>query len=241
MDPNTIAAIVPCKDEALSIGELVSGLRGLGIGTVVVSIDAANSDTTAAKATAAGAVVVQSGRSGYDGPVLAGIEAAVEPNGTPVPPTWLLFLDAGNKYHLESIGNLIRTADPSTPLTFGVRDHQLFWHQRIGNLVFAAILWARFGQHRCKDVSSVRLIRAEVIDQLQYEDRQFSLPFQTVVHALKQGLHIDYIPIRCQQHRTGSSKVSGTPRNSARAAREMLLAIKKAPRFSSIDQPRRDA
>lgn len=220
--------MIPCKNEAGSIAHLVSGLLNMGVEQVVVSIDPSTTDTTADTARNAGADVVIAQRSGYDGPVLDGIRA-VEPSATHV-----LFLDAGGKYELESLADLLGTAHPDSALVYGVRDAQQFWHQRLGNLLFASILKVRFRSSWVADVSSVRLIRAEVIANLKLEDRMFSIPFQTTVHAMKQGLTIDFIPLRCTPMRVGISKVSGSHRNSARAAIQMLLSITKAPRFDQL-------
>ncbi len=218
---------MPCRNEAGSIAALVSGLQRIGVRQVVVSIDPASTDATADVAKAAGAQVVVAQRSGYDGPVLDGLRAT-DPAATHV-----LILDAGGKYELESLAELLRSADPSAPLVYGIRDAQQFWHQRVGNLMFALALKVRFGGAWVADVSSVRLIRTDVLAGLQLEDRMFSLPFQTTVHALKQDLSIDFIPIRCTVSRVGVSKVSGSYRNSARAALQMLLSIVKAPDFAA--------
>ncbi len=220
-----VAAIVPCRNEAGNIQKLVTELLAIGVAPVVVAIDPLCTDQTAAMATASGALVEHSAVSGYDGPVLAGIQRLQAFSG------WVLFLDAGDKYVVSSIGEFINTADPAAHMTFGIRDHQTFWHQRMGNTLFRVVLWMRFNRHVVKDVSSVRLIRSDVLPKLQLEDRQFSLPFQTLVHGLKQGMRIDYTPIRCTPTRIGSSKVSGSPKNSMKAARQMLLSLWKAPHF----------
>jgi glycosyltransferase involved in cell wall biosynthesis len=221
-----VAAIVPCQNEAGSIAELVDELFRIGVSKIVVALDPKSSDDTELVATRHGAVVVTSEVSGYDGPVLAGIVGLGDFAG------WVLFLDAGGKYEMDSIGSLISTADRTADMTFGIRNDHLFWHQRIGNNLFKAVLWLRFNRHVTKDVSSVRLIRSDVLPKLQLEDRQFSLPFQTLVHGLKQGMRIDYLPIRSNPRQDGTSKVSGSPRNSARAALQMVLSIRKAPDFT---------
>ncbi len=229
--PGPIAAIVPCRNEAASIGSLVNDLFNLGVSMVVVTIDPHSDDNTHRIAQQHGATVVHSRVSGYDGPVLAGLAALEEFTG------WILFLDAGGKYVMPTIGEMLVSADPMAAMTFGIRDQQLFWHQRLGNNLFKLALWIRFNRHVTKDVSSVRLIRSDVIAQLRLEDRQFSLPFQTLVHGLKLGLRIDYAPIRCTATRVGNSKVSGSYRNSAKAAIQMILSIPKAPKFDHVDAP----
>lgn len=188
-------------------------------------MDPACTDTTEAVARASGATVVRAPSSGYDGPVLAGVAAASSTA------THILFLDAGGKYVMDSIATMLEKARPDAPIVYGVRNAQQFWHQRLGNLMFALVLQARFRGPWVADVSSVRLIRSDTLSRLRLEDRQFSLPFQTTVHALKQGIPIVFIPIRCTATRIGVSKVSGSHRNSARAALQMALSIVKAPRF----------
>ena len=61
--------------------------------------------------------------------------------------------------------------------------------------------------------------------ELEFEDRQFSLPFQTVLHALARGMTLKYVPIRCTPTRTGASKVSGQWRNSLKAAEQMGISF----------------
>lgn len=223
-----LAAIVPCRNEAESIEHVLDDLGGIGVTTVLVCLDPASSDDTDVRAAAHGATIVRAMSSGYDGPVLAGI-AALEADGFV---GRVLFLDGGNKYIMASIGDLLRSVDPNADLVFGVRDTQLFWHQRLGNLLFSGVLFLRY-RHWVKDTSSVRVISMATLRRLQYEDRQFSLPFQTVVNALALRLTIQYVPIRCTAARTGLSKVSGSPRNSARAAREMIRALIKRPKLRS--------
>jgi hypothetical protein len=218
-----VLAIIPCHNEVGSIGDLVTDLFTYGVSRIIVSVDPLCTDETASVASFAGATVVHGTSSGYDGPVLAGLEAGAGFDG------WVLFLDAGRKYEIESIGALIKAADPAAEMTFGIRDQQQFWHQRLGNNLFKIALWLRFQRHWANDISSVRLIRTDAVPRLRLEDRKFSLPFQTLVHGLKFGMRIDYVPIRCTQVRVGTSKVSGSPVNSARAAIQMLLSIWKAP------------
>ena len=217
-------AIVPCKNEAESIVSVLDDLRSVGVARVLVCLDPRSTDATGALAEEFGATIVRSESSGYDGPVLAGI-AALEAEGFM---GRVLFLDGGNKYVMTTVGDLLRSVDPSADLTFGVRDSQLFWHQKIGNLMFSCVLFFRY-RHWVRDTSSVRVIPMNVLRQLNYEDRQFSLPFQTVVHALALGLTIHYVPIRCTASRTGASKVSGSRRNSVRAGCEMLRTLIKKP------------
>ncbi len=220
MLPYSVAAVVPCRNEAGSIGDVILGLQMIGIGSVVIGLDPFSTDATAEIAQGLGAVVVRAQSSGYDGPCLAALEHLRQTNFD----GHVLFLDAGNKYEMDSVGLLLRQADLGVDLTFGIRDLQQFWHQKLGNLGFALALRVRFG-HRLRDISSVRLLPLSSALRLGLVDRKFSLPFQTIVHALLLGYKIAYIPIRCTPTRTGNSKVSGSPKNSAKAALQMARSL----------------
>lgn len=222
--PRPVAAVVPCRDEAGSIDPLVRGLLGSVVDRVVVGLDPASRDDTHEIAVRAGATVVVSPRSGYDGPCLAAVDR-LRADGFDGD---VLFLDAGSKYVLESIGALVDARASDGALTFGIRDHQTFWHQRLGNWAYRMALLARY-RHWARDISSVRVVPIEVLDALRLQDRAFSLPFQTIVHALELGLDIDYVPIRCTAARIGASKVSGSPRNSLRAAVQMARSLMSVP------------
>ena len=127
-------AIVPCKNEAESIVSVLDDLRSVGVAQVLVCLDPRSTDATGALAEEFGATIVRSESSGYDGPVLAGI-AALEAQGYE---GHVLFLDGGNKYVMESVGALLWAVDLNADMTFGVRDTQLFWHQKLGNLMFSS-------------------------------------------------------------------------------------------------------
>lgn len=229
IDSRPVVALIPCRNEAASIVAVIEGLRAIGINKIVIGLDPKNTDDTPMLAERAGAMVVKAESSGYDGPCLASIDhlRAIGFAGS------VLFLDAGNKYVMETVGALVAGLDPTADITFGVRDRQMRWHQRLGNKFFHIVLYLRF-RHWVTDVSSLRVVKMSVLEELQLEDRQFSLPFQTIVHALMLHKKIRYTPIRCTQERTGTSKVSGDVRNSLKAARQMALSLFRTPKFDQM-------
>ncbi len=217
---SALVAVVPCRNEAQSIGTVIDDLRGIGVLDTIVALDPGCTDRTDSVANEHGATVVRAAASGYDAPCLAALDFLADRGFE----GWVLFLDAGNKYVMETVGALIDTADGDADITFGVRDSQWRWHQRIGNNLFRAAVLLRY-RHNLRDVSSVRLTRFSSLRSLALEDRQFSLPFQTVLHALARGMNLQYVPIRCTPVRTGTSKVSGQWRNSLRAAKQMATSF----------------
>ncbi len=193
----------------------------------MIGLDPNSSDRTAKIAQEHGAEVVIAPNTGYDSPCLAALDylRADQYRGE------VLFLDAGNKYYMDSIQRFLFEADENADLTWGIRDTAMLWHQKLGNSFFRAVLQIRYKQP-VLDISSVRLFSMHLADQLLLEDRQFSLPFQTIVHSLALHKTIHYIPIRCTDSRTGISKVSGSKRNSAKAAKQMLTSLFRVPKFT---------
>ena len=215
-----LTAIVPCRNEAPSIASVIDELHSIGVDQIIVALDPASTDGTGKLAEAAGARVVVAAASGYDSPCLSALEDLRSSGFSGS----VLFLDAGNKYVMSSIGDLLDAVDPVADITFGIRDNQWRWHQRLGNAMFRLAVLVRY-RHNMHDVSSVRVAKMSILNQLNFEDRQFSLPFQTVLHALARGMTLHYVPIRCTQTRVGVSIVSGQWRNSLRAAKQMGLSF----------------
>jgi glycosyltransferase involved in cell wall biosynthesis len=219
-----LVAVIPCKNEQGSIVDVITDLRAIGVERVVIGLDPGSADDTAVLAEQSGAVVIKAEASGYDAPCLAAINH-LQFDGFA---GFVLFLDAGNKYEMDSVGAMLDSLDGACDLTFGIRDAQTFWHQRLGNFGYRCALFARY-RHWAKDISSVRVVRMESLIAMRLEDRQFSLPFQTIVHGLVLGHCVSYTPIRCRKYRVGESKVSGDPRNSLRAFRQMLRSLRRVP------------
>lgn len=226
MRPTALAAVIPCRNEEPSIAQVLADLARIGIARVVIGLDPASTDATEQLARDAGATIARSATSGYDGPCLAALAALRHDSfGGHV-----LFLDAGNKYVMDTVAVFLDGLDPAADLTFGIRDSQNYWHQQAGNNLFKVILYARF-RTWVYDVSSLRVAKMSALEELRLEDRQFSLPFQTIVHALTLHKNIQYAPIRCTPSRTGTSKVSGQWRNTAKAAGRMLTSLVRVPKF----------
>jgi hypothetical protein len=215
-----VVAIVPSKNEELSIAQVIDELREIGIQRVVVGLDPASNDSTADIAISKNALLARSTASGYDGPCLAAL-ALLRNEGFLGS---VLFLDAGNKYVMSTVGQMLDAVEPTADITFGIRDTQQKWHQKVGNLLFRLAVLLRY-RHNLLDPSSVRIAKMSVLNELNFEDRQFSLPFQTVLHALSRDKVLRYVPIRCTPARTGLSKVSGEWKNSMRAAQRMFASF----------------
>ena len=205
---------------------MLADLARIGVERVVVGLDPKSTDATEQLALGAGVRIARSTTSGYDGPCLAAVDA-LRSDGFD---GHVLFLDAGNKYVMDTVSTFLDGLDPAADMTFGIRDSQNYWHQQAGNNLFKIVLYARF-RSWVRDVSSLRVVRMSVLDELRLVDRQFSLPFQTIVHALTLKKNIQYVPIRCTPSRTGTSKVSGQWRNSAKAARQMAMSLLQVPKF----------
>jgi hypothetical protein len=99
------------------------------------------------------------------------------------------------------------------------------WHARIGTTVLAS--WLRrssgFGIH---DLAPMRVCRREELLALDIQDRRFGYPLELMVKAARAGWTVTEIDIAYRSRAAGTkSKVSGSLRGTARAARDFAAVI----------------
>ena len=73
---NDVAVVIPCYNEAATIGKVVADFRSALPGARIIVVDNASSDDTAAIAEAAGALVLSESRRGKGYALLHGFRAA---------------------------------------------------------------------------------------------------------------------------------------------------------------------
>ena len=97
-------------------------------------------------------------------------------------------------------------------------------HARLANVALTALLRARAGV-ALRDLGPMRVARRQALLDLEIADRAFGYPLEMVLRAAARDWRILELPVSYRP-RTGSSKVTGTLRGSARAVRDMsrLLA-----------------
>jgi dTDP-L-rhamnose 4-epimerase len=97
-------------------------------------------------------------------------------------------------------------------------------HARAANRALALELRRRSGL-RLRDLGPMRAARREPLLALGIRDRGFGWPLEMVLLAAAAGWRIEEVGV-AYRPRTGRSKVTGTVRGTARAVRDMAVALR---------------
>jgi glycosyltransferase involved in cell wall biosynthesis len=226
-----IALILPALNEEAAIAATLDGLKGLGLGEIIV-VDNGSTDRTSEAAAAHGARVVRELQRGYGQACLAGI-AALDPQTRIV-----AFMDADGSddpADLERLVAPVRNGDADLAIgsrTLGEREQgSVAPHQHFGNWLATSLLRVFFGA-RYTDLGPFRAIRRDALDRLKMRDTNFGWTVEMQIKAHRQGLRVREIPVRYRKRRQGKSKISGTIRGSVAAGVKIIWTIAKF-RFSA--------
>ncbi len=217
-----IAVVIPALNEAGSIAELVSEVKAKAIDWVFV-VDNGSTDETSAVAEQAGAIVVSEPQRGYGAACIAGTTAALAAGAEVI-----VYIDGDGSAVPAEMPRLLEPilagqADfvlGSRPLG-GIEAGAMPAHQRLGNALFATLVGIFYGV-RLTDTGPYRAIRADLVRQLDMQERTYGWPTEMTVKCAKRNARIVEVPITWRVRRAGVSKVGGTLRGSVLAAQRIL-------------------
>ena len=113
MDRSRLAVVIPCHNEAASLGPVVQGAARFG---AVIVVDDRSTDGSAALARSLGAEVMAAGRPGYDGALDTGLRHALD-RGYDLTVT----LDADGEHDPARLADFIAAFEAGAGLVCGVR------------------------------------------------------------------------------------------------------------------------
>ena len=225
-----VGLILPALNEEPVIGVTLDGLRGLGLGQIIV-VDNGSTDATAQVAAAHGAHVVRELRRGYGQACLAGIAALS------AQVRLVAFMDSDGS---DDPADLQRLVEPirkgEADMVIGSRalgqreEGSLARHQHFGNWLATSLLRWFYGA-RYTDLGPFRVIRREALQQLLMRDTNFGWTVEMQIKAHRRGLRVLELPVSYRKRKLGESKISGTIRGSVAAGVKILWTIAKY-RFS---------
>jgi glycosyltransferase involved in cell wall biosynthesis len=229
-----IDVIIPARDEAATIGWVVSRVPRSLVRHVVVA-DNGSSDDTAAHALAAGARVVHEPQRGYGAACLAAL-ASLPPDGDAV-----AFMVADGSDDPMELSRLVAPiADGRADLVIGSRTlgeiepGAMPRFQRVGNLVAAAGLSLRF-QRIVTDIGPYRVVRRECLRELAMRDRTWGWTMEMQIKAARLGMRITEVPVSWRHRRGGVPKIGGSLQGSIAASRVILAWLRGAMLGPSYD------
>ena len=221
-----ITAIVPARNEAACIADVVSGLlgqtcaRGLPLIDEVVVADNGSSDGTAQSARRAGARVVAVPQPGYGRACFEAVQAS---SGEV-----LLFVDGDGAADPADAACLLAAIAGGADLVIGIRTQPepgaMSAPQRFGNALACALMRALW-RIPAVDLGPHRAIRRSAFEQLDMRDRAFGWTVEMQVRAHLLGLRVAQRPVAWRARRGGQSKISGTALGVVRAGCGILGVI----------------
>lgn len=201
-DRMNLSIIIPAKNEAAVIGDVVSAVRRIYADSEVIVVDDGSTDDTAMLAQQSGARVVSH-------PISLGNGAAVKAGARAASGDILVMMDGDGQHKAEDIESLIRMIDEGYEMAIGARDsgsHADFGRLAANGLynVFASMI----SGHRIPDLTSgFRAVRAELFNRFLYLlPNGFSYPTTITMAFLRSGFPVTFVPIKAAA-RTGKSHI----------------------------------
>jgi glycosyltransferase involved in cell wall biosynthesis len=225
----TVDIVLPCLDEAEALPAVLAAIPA---GYRVLVVDNGSTDDTAAVASACGATVVSEPRRGYGAAMHTGLLAATA--------ELVGVLDADGSLPPQALPQLVMEVMGGTDLAVGRRRPHAGawpWHARAGNTVLAALL--RRQGLPVHDIAPIRVARRQALLDLGITDRGFGYPFELLLRAAAAGWRVREFDVEYRPRAGGRSKVSGSVRGTARAARDMTAAMRRVSQADAPDSPAR--
>ena len=225
----TVAAVIPARDEAENIGEVVGGLlalrtaAGRRVMDDVVVCDNGSTDATAERARAAGARVTVERKPGYGRACLTAI-AALRPADV------VLFVDGDQSCEPRQALDMLRATAAGADLVIGSRvlgrmePGALSPPQIAGNRVASLLIRMLWGR-TVTDLGPFRAIRADALRRLDMRDTAYGWTVEMQIKAIQMGMRIVETPVDSRRRRFGRSKVGGTVKGVVGASLGILGTI----------------
>ena len=198
----SLSIIIPAKNEAAIIADVVSSVRRIYENAEIVVVDDGSSDDTANLAEQAGARVVSH-------PVSLGNGAAIKAGARAATGEILVMMDGDGQHKAEDIASLIDKLAEGYDMAIGARDsgsHAGFGRLAANGLynVFASMI----SGHRILDLTSgFRAVRADLFKRFLYLlPNGFSYPTTITMAFLRSGYPINFVSIKADD-RVGKSHI----------------------------------
>ncbi len=219
-----IAVLVPCRNEAATVAQVVRDFRAALPACVVYVYDNGSTDRTGELARAEGAVVRCEERPGKGGVVrrmFAEIDADV-----------YVLVDGDATYDASRAADLVETlVGGDLDMVTAVRDHQgrdavYRRGHHFGNRAFSALLGGLFGVRPADLFSGYRAFSRRFVKSFPGTSRGFEIETELSVHALEQRIPTGELPTPYFERAEGSTSKLATYRDGARILAKMIVLYK---------------
>ncbi len=219
-----VAVLIPCRDEAVTIGQVVADFRRALPEARIHVYDNNSTDETASLAARAGATVRQERRQGK-GHVVRRMFADIEADA-------YVLVDGDGTYDPTDAPAMIRMlANQQLDMVTGVRvdtSRESYRRgHRLGNRVLTGIVRAIFGDHTSDMLSGYRVFSHRFVKSFPALAVGFETETEFTVHALELGMPVGEIPSRYQERPAGSASKLHTYRDGMRILRTILNLVRE--------------
>ena len=217
--PATCDLILPCRDEALALPELLAKVPDE---FAVIVVDNGSTDGTADVARGLGATVVVEDVPGYGAAVHAGVVAATR--------DYVAVMDGDGSFDPhELLPMLAEVASGDADMAVGrrrpVQRGVWPWHARAGNTLVVWWLRRRIAMD-AHDIAPMRVCRRDALLALDLRDRRFGYPVELLQKATLAGWRLVEHDVGYHPRATGTrSKVSGSVKGTVRTARDFWRTL----------------
>jgi glycosyltransferase involved in cell wall biosynthesis len=216
--------LIPCRDEAVTIGRVVSDFRHALPEARIYVYDNNSTDETASLATRAGATVRQERRQGK-GNVVRRMFADIEADA-------YVLVDGDGTYDPTDAPTMIRMlANQQLDMVTGVRvdtSRESYRRgHRLGNRVLTGIVRNIFGDRISDMLSGYRVFSRRFVKSFPALSVGFETETEFTVHALELGMPVGEIRTRYQERQEGSASKLHTYRDGIRILRTILNLVKE--------------
>lgn len=187
----TISIVLPAKNEAQNIAELLLKLKALNVEAEILVINDGSTDDTAAIAQDLGVRVITH-------PYSLGNGAAVKTGARNATGSILVFMDADGQHDPDDIPALLEKLHTGYDMVVGARhpSSQSSVVRRLGNWIYNHLA-SYMTQVKIEDLTSgFRVVRADKFRKFLYLlPNGFSYPTTSTMAFFRSGFHVGYIPI----------------------------------------------
>lgn len=197
-----LSIVIPAKNEAASIGKVVTLAHGEFPNAEIIVVDDGSTDATAEIAGQAGAIVIRH-------PESIGNGAAVKTGARAAQGDVLAIMDGDGQHDPRDLGRLLKKLDDGYHMVVGARDSGS--HANVGRLCANGLyngLASMLSGRRILDLTSgFRVVRAELFRQFLYLlPNGFSYPTTITMAFLRSGYPVSFEPINAAE-RAGISHI----------------------------------
>lgn len=198
----SVAVAIPCHNEDATIGKVVADFRAILPQAVVYVIDNNSSDESAARARAAGAVILRENRTGK-GYVMQVIAEQVHAD-------FVVVVDGDDTYTAEEAPKLLAVAlQGDADMVVGMRQvdprgtYAERFHQ-VGNHLIVSVLNRAFGANFQDALSGYRVFSKRFFQHVPMVARGFETEVEMTIQAFVSGMVVREVPITYRARPAGS-------------------------------------